>query len=365
MKGLVAAVGKPDAARTWSGTPRHIVTALSEQCDGQITGLDLRGASLLSLVARLVARARWLVKATEPRALLALNWSSTLRRQLRVQAYDWVLIMGSGGRRVESAIPTFLLMDSTIPLWSRLGGWHPSELEFRLAVRWEAECVRRATHVFVISHWVKNSIVADYGVDAQRVTVIHTGYEGEGERFAHGDYSQRRLLFVGKEGERKGLASVIRMFQALKRMLPDATLTVVSDTGRTHLPGVTFLKGVTRQHLDQLYSEASVFIMPAYYEPWGLVYLEAMSHGTPILLNREQAMAHELDLLGCSGGSIRVADNADALLRATYEELRDPSNLAKRGALARSAAQLFSWQRTAGMIRAVAVDHLALKGAQN
>jgi glycosyltransferase involved in cell wall biosynthesis len=102
-----------------------------------------------------------------------------------------------------------------------------------------------------------------------------------------------RLLYLGRIDPRKGIDLAIRALPAL----PEASLLIVGDGDEEHLAElhdlasreavaerVTFQPGEPREDLRDRYAEADALLFPVrWQEPWGLVPLEAMSVGTPVI----------------------------------------------------------------------------------
>jgi glycosyltransferase involved in cell wall biosynthesis len=100
------------------------------------------------------------------------------------------------------------------------------------------------------------------------------------------------LLYVGRLGARKGLDLAL---QALSQVDDSDIEFLIAGTGRhkSHLQrlvtelelddSVQFLGQVPNPQLPALYSSADVFILPSRYEGFGLVVLEAMACGTPVI----------------------------------------------------------------------------------
>jgi glycosyltransferase involved in cell wall biosynthesis len=106
----------------------------------------------------------------------------------------------------------------------------------------------------------------------------------------------RRLLFVARPPAYnfalKGGRELLAAFLQLKPRYPDLTLTIVS-AGKTDsapdssAPGVEWYDSVDREKLMTLYRDADVYVMPTFSDTFGMVFLEAMSHGLPVVaLNR-------------------------------------------------------------------------------
>lgn len=106
------------------------------------------------------------------------------------------------------------------------------------------------------------------------------------------DSEKTTLLYVGRLGARKGLGLALR---ALARVDPDDVEFLIAGTGRHEdrlrelaanldiSDRVQFLGYVEDDALPVLYSSADVFILPSQYEGFGLVLLESMACGTPVI----------------------------------------------------------------------------------
>jgi glycosyltransferase involved in cell wall biosynthesis len=105
-----------------------------------------------------------------------------------------------------------------------------------------------------------------------------------------------RLLYCGRPDPRKGVATAI---EALPHLPPEATLVIHGDGDRAFLETLRTLahrlgvgERVRFQHSDHervpgVYAQADAVVFPAIWrEPWGLVPLEAMAVGRPVLASR-------------------------------------------------------------------------------
>jgi len=110
------------------------------------------------------------------------------------------------------------------------------------------------------------------------------------ERFLDGKIN---LLFVGRIEERKGLIYLLKAFLILKRKYQNLRLIVVGDgperencekfTKENNLKDVIFLGNVEKD-LPSLYATCDIFCAPSIFgESFGLVILEAMASGKPIV----------------------------------------------------------------------------------
>jgi glycosyltransferase involved in cell wall biosynthesis len=128
----------------------------------------------------------------------------------------------------------------------------------------------------------------------KRTSVAHQGVDPEVFRVAERPGWGFRLLYVGRIDPRKGIDLAI---EAIAGLPPATRLTVVGDGDHDHLAElrelaeredvadrVSFLPAESRTQLRDRYAAADVLLFPVrWQEPWGLVPLEAMAVGTPVI----------------------------------------------------------------------------------
>ncbi len=111
-----------------------------------------------------------------------------------------------------------------------------------------------------------------------------------------------RLLYVGDFTPNKNIAGIVAALDLLRVQRP-TTLTVVGGGGDVQgrvqalldaraSSGVSYLGRISdRVKLRALYCSHDVFVMPSFYETFGLTYIEALSQGVPVVHSRGQGVA--------------------------------------------------------------------------
>jgi glycosyltransferase involved in cell wall biosynthesis len=216
------------------------------------------------------------------------------------------------------------------------------------AERWyrrERALYRGAGAIFTASDWARRSLVEFYGVDPGKISVVGYGINRLGApEVIERDYGSRTLLFVGYEFERKGGPLLLEAFEKVRRELPDARLLIAGPrhAPATVPPGVIWVGTATREELAKLYRQASLFVMTSLFEPFGMVYLEAMEWLLPCVGSANCAMP-EIVLENQTGRLVPPGD-ADALARTLIELLREPDQLRRMGERGRAHARgRFPW----------------------
>jgi UDP-glucose:(heptosyl)LPS alpha-1,3-glucosyltransferase len=162
--------------------------------------------------------------------------------------------------------------------------------------------LQAACHIVAISRQGKAEIEALYGTPPARVSVVYNGVDLQ--RF-HPDHRRRLgppmrqslgvaadswvILFVGSGFERKGLRPLLEALAELSD--PGCRLVVAGKGNARDYQEIARRLGLSeqvswlgpRRDVEHLYSAADVVALPALYEPFGNVHLEALACGVPVL----------------------------------------------------------------------------------
>jgi glycosyltransferase involved in cell wall biosynthesis len=147
------------------------------------------------------------------------------------------------------------------------------------------------------------------------------------------------VLFVGTWHGRKRGRLLHEAFQrGVLPRVPDARLIMVSDHCEPG-PNVRWVRRPTDAELVELYRGASVFCTPSIYEGFGLPYLEAMAHGTPVIATSNPGSRY---VLGDGRHGVIAAD--DELAGAMVRLLSDENERRGLGRAGRRRAEEFGWE---------------------
>ena len=78
------------------------------------------------------------------------------------------------------------------------------------------------------TRWAADSVVADYGIDRDKVHVVGVG-RNHSPAPAERDWNSPRFLFVGRDWEGKNGRGLLRAFARVKAQIPDAGLDIVGN----------------------------------------------------------------------------------------------------------------------------------------
>lgn len=187
----------------------------------------------------------------------------------------------------RSDIPYAMYLDYTMALAER--NWKPWACFINGKERdaWfelEQRTYSRSKHIFVMSNVVKSSLISDYSIVADKVTVVGASslftklYEGEKT------FGTQQILFNGSDFTRKGGDVLFEAFAIVKQTLPDAKLVVVGKEMATSIPGIEVLGSVSAFELKTILLKTDLVVAPARCEPFGIFLIDAMSYGVPCIV---------------------------------------------------------------------------------
>jgi glycosyltransferase involved in cell wall biosynthesis len=202
----------------------------------------------------------------------------------------------------------------------------------------EEDVFRGATRGIVTTRAMRERVVADYGIDPERVAIVPNYVDTA--LFAP-DPSRarapRRILFVGRLEPQKNLPALVRaaaIADAELEIVGEGSLRASIETLAAEVGArVRFLGALPNAALPERLREASLFVLPSLYEGHPKTLLEAMSAGTPVIGTRVPGIAEVI----ADGETGLLAEPEPESLAAAISGLLDDRAYAERlGAAARA-----------------------------
>jgi glycosyltransferase involved in cell wall biosynthesis len=220
----------------------------------------------------------------------------------------------------------------------------------------ESRLYHGALVVFTISDYLRRSFINDFQLPPDRVVPVWAGPNLELSRIPARPTGTSdgppTVLFVGKQFERKGGGMLLDAFARVRAALPAARLIVIGPPPRAAAPGVEWWGPLNKNVPDQwqklvsAYAQADVFCLPSLFEPFGIVFLEAMFFGLPCVGTDAWAIP-EMVVDSDSGFTVPRGD-AVVLAERLLRLLTDRDRAAHMGRAGRARAeQMFTWAAVA------------------
>lgn len=301
-----------------------------------------------------------------------------------VHCHTWYTHFGGILAKKTYGVPLIITTHSLEPLrpWKReqLG------LGYDLSCWIEKTALEMADGVIAVSESMKRDVLELFAVDPRRVRVIYNGIDMEEYRPVSAIEALHRfsidprlpyVLFVGRITRQKG---IIHLINAIKYLHPDTQVVLCAgapDTKEiaqemehgvraiqeTHNRVLWITEILDKPTLVELYSNAAVFCCPSIYEPFGIIILEAMACGTPVVASAVGGI-REVVMDGVTGIQVALdqftespfepkdADRFARDLAASINRLISDEGLRRKmGEAARNrAVELFSWRAIARQV---------------
>lgn len=245
--------------------------------------------------------------------------------------------------------------------WLHYPSAHPAD-RVRWLERGVPTAIERASRILVDSEFVRDEVLATFGIDCERVHVAHLGVAADfhprtAEETAaslgalgltHGGY----VLSVGTIEPRKNLKRMVDAYSQLPGSLRRRFPLVIAGAPGWHSAGlvdglrraageqVLFAGHVRGSVLRDLYAGAAVFVFPSLYEGFGLPPLEAMASGVPVIVSNRTSLP---EVVGDAGVMIDPEDSSQ-IARELMALLEDPDRQRELAARSVARASRFCWR---------------------
>lgn len=211
---------------------------------------------------------------------------------------------------------------------------------------------RSAQRVICPSAFTRDDVCTRYGTDPEQVRIIP---EAPALPITHDRRpmeSYPYILAVGDLRQKKNVAALVSAYAKLRAEGAIAARLVLAGVDSGQGPRLEAIAGpapveltgyVSDERLDELIAGAQLLVNPSLYEGFGLVTLEAMARGTPVLAARAGALPET------GGDAAAYFDPADpeSLVEALRSLLADGDGRARLSEAGQAQAARFSWRQTA------------------
>lgn len=330
---------------TWSGSSRYFFKALDDH--GALCSAI--SASPPKTIQRLYQALSFQVGMQEWKFKYHLNTAYYHQMTLAAQraldridydSYDVIVQIGAWydltGYDKEKRVVSYHDGNLAALLASPYGYPKISQAFIKKTLAYERELYNRMHLIFPMSKWLAGSFMRDFGVGAGKIYPVGAGVNlprvlDVSDKL----YDEPNILFVGKDFKRKGGFDLLRAFEIVRKEIPRAELTIIGPSIESPPKGVRCLGFIAKNDADgverllQEYKRASVFVLPSLYEPFGIVFAEAMAHRLPCIGSNICAMPEIIEH-GKTGFVVPPQD-PDALANKILLLLKEPDRCREFG----------------------------------
>ncbi len=265
----------------------------------------------------------------------------------------------------------FVLTAHYHPIWSIEGGWLRHRIRGFYDRRLAAPIVADAARIIVQSQ-EEERLLRTNGFPLPKVEIVPPGYtplpppmHGDRPFAASIKVPGAFVLFVGRLASNKGLLPLLDAFGVLARHDPTSTLVLVGEDGgmraaveaRARDLSLTDRLRITghledERQLASAFHEARLFVLPSEYEAFGLVLLEALAQGTPVIASRVGGIPEFIEdgKAGCLVPRLEPGPLAEAMI-ALWD---DPATRRRLGTYGRDeVVPRYSWDRVVDRLEGI------------
>jgi D-inositol-3-phosphate glycosyltransferase len=253
-----------------------------------------------------------------------------------------------------------------------------ADREVDVRIEAEGDVMRWADRLIAATPLERAQMTWYYGADAGKIAVVPAGVDTE--LFHPRDRAAVRhelglpgldtpiLLFVGRIERLKGIDTLLESVAVVSRTCAGRNLKVliVGGGGQTEQENaelhrvvelhrelnleeqVEFVGSKPQELLPLYYSAADVTVMPSHYESFGLVAVESMASGTPVIASNVGGLSFTVK--DGETGFLVPEENHFALAEQVHTLLKNPDLRERMGEQAAAHAQQYSWRNIAEQI---------------
>lgn len=222
-----------------------------------------------------------------------------------IHAHDWTSYLAGVAAKKASGKPLILHVHATS--FDQAGGMNVDPSVYKI----ETEAFAQADQVVTVSGYTKNMVIEQHHVPEDKITVVHNGCDtSEPARLPLTLYElkaqgKKIVLYHGRISIQKGVDYFVKAARRVVDADPnvifvisgwgDMLQQIIEQVGAMRLSEhVRFAGALWEEERDRMYQSVDLVVMPSVSEPFGLVPLEAIQHGTPALISKQSGVGEVL-----------------------------------------------------------------------
>ncbi len=218
-----------------------------------------------------------------------------------IHAHDWMTYQAGIKAKKTSNKPLIVHVHATE--FDRTCG-HPNQYVYDI----EREGMHVADKIIAVSNYTKNKIIEHYGINPQKVEVVHNGVDFEKDEDLNYEESkklEKTVLYLGRMTIQKGPEYFLRSAKKVLEYDPnvkfimagggDMEKYLIDEAARLGISKNVLFTGFLRGNdINKAYKLADLFVMPSVSEPFGITPLEAMKNNTPCIISKTSGISEVL-----------------------------------------------------------------------
>lgn len=224
-----------------------------------------------------------------------------------IHAHDWLTFLAGIIAKEETSVPLVVHIHATE--FDRTGNGRVNEAVYAI----EKRGMEMADRVIAVSEYTKRMLVARYGIPPQKIDVVYNAIDHDEIEASHDvarvhalkKAGKKIVLFVGRLTLQKGPDHFLRIAARVAEQVPEAVFViagsgdmerqVIKEAAYRQMGDKIIFAGFMRDaDRTRLYAQADCFVMPSVSEPFGIVPLEALANGVPVVISKQSGVREVL-----------------------------------------------------------------------
>jgi glycosyltransferase involved in cell wall biosynthesis len=270
-----------------------------------------------------------------------------------VHAHESCMPYSTAAALLSKKYLTLLTMHMVIKEWIRLEG-ESSILTRLITLQNEKYVLSKLRNVIAVSPYVKDLIGE---MTQSKIYVVSNGVDFEDvENIRQYQLGRHIIFYVGMLEKRKGVDILIRAISIIKKEIPDAHL-FIAGIGEEEInlknlvkeldieDNVKFLGFISEEEKYSYYKSTDLCVFPSRFEWFGIILLEAMACGKPIVASNVGGIPYVVE--DGKTGLLFESENVDDLAEKIITLLKDKELRDKMGKAGKGRVKEFTWEKVA------------------
>lgn len=246
------------------------------------------------------------------------------------------------------------MMDNIPDVFAVSGYQYRSPVAIRKRAIYQNKYYQQCKGIFTMGRWLAEDMVNRCHIEPAKVHPVGGGINLDKGLIDLSGKKGNKILFVGRDFKRKGGYIVVEAFKELKKRRKDVELYVAGPSVNPYqenIDGYHFMGDCDYKKTAELFNLCDIYCMPSYFEAYGLVFVEALTFGLPVIARNAYEMPYLIQN-GQTGLLLQKDDVKD--LSEMMDSLLSDADI-KKNVVERQRDYLidFSWDKVAERINSI------------